>query len=147
VRKSERPHLHTVQGLFFTRFFYFRSEPTCIPLVVDLLVKALTRTHAQVRLSAFQVTSEIFQRSHQFRLILVGDHLDEVMECCLETNPALPMPPPKAAAAQLKRTALETVQKWVKEFGSGYKKLALGYNYLKQVCNFSVTIFEHTLLI
>ena len=43
------------------------------------------------------------------------------------------MPPPKSAALQLKKTALETVKAWAEEFGAGYKKLALGYNYLRQV--------------
>ena len=37
------------------------------------------------------------------------------------------------AGATLKKLALETVQTWVKEYGGAYKKLGLGYNYLKQV--------------
>ena len=45
----------------------------------------------------------------------------------------MPMPPPKSAGAALKKLALERVQSWAKEYGSVYKKLALGYNYLKQV--------------
>lgn len=112
----------------------YRSEPSCIPLVVTLLVRKLRRNHAQVRLSAFQVSAELFSRSHAFRALLIGDHFDEVIECCLETNPStMPMPPPKSAGATLKKLALETVHSWAKEYGSAYKKLALGYNYLKQV--------------
>ena len=48
--------------------------------------------------------------------------------------------PPKSAGATLKKLALETVQSWAKEYGSAYKKLALGYNYLKQVKRFRCTL-------
>ena len=66
-----------------------------------------------------------------------------MMECCLETNPSsMPMPPPKSAGATLKKLALETVQSWAKEFGSAYKKLALGYNYLKQVKRFTYVYID-----
>ena len=44
----------------------------------------------------------------------------------------MPMPPPKSAGVALKKLALERVQSWAKEYGAAYKKLALGYNYLKQ---------------
>jgi hypothetical protein len=43
----------------------------------------------------------------------------------------LPLPPPKAAAEFLQRKAIEFIQKWQDKFGDAYKKLSLGYSYLK----------------
>ena len=62
----------------------------------------------------------------------VVQRLQSVLDLVLVETEA-PLPPPKAAKEALKKLALERVQDWVKCFGEGYKKLALGYNYLKQV--------------
>lgn len=52
--------------------------------------------------------------------------------CHAEINYDLPLPPPKPAAQDLKNRAVETVQKWYDKFAEGYRKLALGYNFLKK---------------
>ena len=48
-----------------------------------------------------------------------------------ETDPSLPLPLPKPAAYQLKRDAIRAVHNWNEKFAGTYKKLSLGYNYLK----------------
>ena len=64
------------------------------------------------------------------------------MDLIVETDPGLkPLPPPQKAREKLKRLALEKVKEWVDKFGEGYKKLALGYNYLRQVPSVLLNIF------
>ena len=57
--------------------------------------------------------------------------MQEFMEYCVETDPDCPLPPPKAAAKNLKESALRAIQQWQNKFGKAYKKLTLGYNFLK----------------
>ncbi len=63
----------------------------------------------------------------------MAENFQELMLLTAETDPAKPLPPPRAARQQLKKLVWETVPKWVEKFGTGYKKLELGYNFLKQV--------------
>merc|ERR1719464_103443 len=95
------------------------------------MMKQLKRKHAEIRLSAFQLLIAIFERSHQFRLLVLED-LYTILELTLETNNAH-LPPPKAAAKRLRILASESMHQWVKKFGSAYRKLEHGYNYLRQV--------------
>ena len=48
------------------------------------------------------------------------------------TDDECPLPKPKSAAADLKKLTLETIQIWNNKFAADYKKLGLGYNYLKE---------------
>jgi hypothetical protein len=50
---------------------------------------------------------------------------------CADTNPDEPLPPPKKAAIELKKEAAKTIKNWHEKFGSEYKLLDLGFNYLK----------------
>ena len=56
---------------------------------------------------------------HEFIKLVTGTELDS------------PLPPPKAAAAQLKEKSLFAIKSWREKFGEGYPKLVLGYNHLK----------------
>ncbi|CAL8264307.1 unnamed protein product [Lota lota] len=94
----------------------------------------LDKEHAEIRLSAFQIASELFSRSHQFRIRLV-DNFQEFLELTVETDSDQPLPPPKEVAKKLKISAIKTIQSWQATYGSAYKKLALGYHFLKQVKN------------
>ena len=87
--------------------------------VFDTIMKQLKRKHAEIRLSAFQLLKEIFERSHQFRLLVLED-LYIILELTLETNNAH-LPPPKAAAKRLRILASESMHQWVKNFGSAYR--------------------------
>ncbi|XP_046995660.1 UV-stimulated scaffold protein A-like isoform X1 [Schistocerca americana] len=95
-----------------------------------LLLCQLEKQHSEVRFSAFQICDVLFRRSHCFRELLVSE-MQRVLELAAETNPDKPLPMPKTVAKDLKLFALRTIQQWNKEFGSGYKKLQLGFNFLK----------------
>ncbi|XP_071482724.1 UV-stimulated scaffold protein A-like [Diadema antillarum] len=95
-----------------------------------LIITQLEEDHAEIRLSAFQVINELFSRSHRFRELLVAD-MQEYLELTVETNVDFPLPPPKPAAKLLKEQALRAMQEWHNKFGKAYKKLGLGYTFLK----------------
>lgn len=92
----------------------------------------LNQEHAEIRLSAFNMVVELFSRSHHFRVLLVAN-MQEFLDLTVETDTDLPLPPPKEVAQKLKRLAIQTVQSWHTTYGEAYKKLALGYHFLKQV--------------
>lgn len=95
-----------------------------------LLMTQLTQEHAEIRLSAFQIVDELFTRSHQFRVLLVSD-FQEFLELTLGTDSDRPLPPPREAAQRLRQAAMQAVEGWNEKFGEAYKKLALGYHFLK----------------
>ncbi|KAK2154000.1 hypothetical protein LSH36_279g01056 [Paralvinella palmiformis] len=90
----------------------------------------LTKEHSEIRLSAVQLMDVLFNRSHCFRELLLADFKD-FMELTIEINADYPLPPPKLVAKTLKSNTIEFVHKWHEKFGDAYKKLALGYNFLK----------------
>ncbi|XP_029967420.1 UV-stimulated scaffold protein A isoform X2 [Salarias fasciatus] len=104
----------------------------CVDHVYRSLMSQLNQDHAEIRLSAFQVASELFSRSHHFRTLLV-DNFQEFLELTVETDLEQPLPPPKEVSRKLKALSIQTVQSWQAAYGSAYKKLALGYHFLKQV--------------
>jgi len=57
--------------------------------------------------------------------------MQHVMELTCETSSDCPLPLPRSIALSLKRMALQCIQEWNKEYGYGYKKLQLGYRFLK----------------
>ncbi|XP_068730210.1 UV-stimulated scaffold protein A-like isoform X1 [Montipora capricornis] len=99
-----------------------------------LVLTQLKKNHAEIRLSSFQVISELFFRSHAFRELLLID-FQIFLELTVETDPKQPLPPPKSVAKSLKHKVLQAIESWYKKFGPHYKKLDLGYNYLKRVKN------------
>ncbi|XP_070692933.1 UV-stimulated scaffold protein A isoform X2 [Pempheris klunzingeri] len=104
----------------------------CIEHVYHSVMSQLNQEHAEIRLSAFQIASELFSRSHHFRTLLV-DNFQEFLELTVETDSEQPLPPPKEVAKKLRSLAIQTVQSWQASYGTAYKKLALGYHFLKQV--------------
>lgn len=67
--------------------------------------------------------------SHPLLLFLLQDFLELTVETDLEQ----PLPPPKEVARKLRSLATQTIQSWQSSYGTAYKKLALGYHFLKQV--------------
>ncbi|OCT99233.1 UV-stimulated scaffold protein A [Xenopus laevis] len=108
-----------------------RSSDEHINHVYHLLMTQLNEEHAEIRLSALQIVSELFTRSHLFRTLLISN-FQEFLELTIETDHEQPLPPPKEVAQKMKILAIRTVQEWHEKFGDAYKKLALGYNFLKQ---------------
>ncbi|XP_006893657.1 PREDICTED: UV-stimulated scaffold protein A [Elephantulus edwardii] len=95
-----------------------------------LLMTQLTQEHAQIRLSAFQALDQLFVRSHLFRVLVVSN-FQEFLELTLGTDHEQPLPPPREVAQKLRRAAMQAVQGWNEKFGEAYKKLALGYHFLR----------------
>nr|XP_045017583.1 UV-stimulated scaffold protein A isoform X1 [Jaculus jaculus]XP_045017584.1 UV-stimulated scaffold protein A isoform X1 [Jaculus jaculus] len=95
-----------------------------------LLMTQLTQDHAEIRLSAFQIMDELFSRSHQFRMLLISD-FQEFLELTLGTDHDQPLPPPREVAQRLRQAAMQAVESWNEKFGEAYKKLALGYHFLR----------------
>ena len=83
-------------------------------------MKQLTKNHAEIRLSAFQVIVEIFERSHSFRCLVV-ESLQELIALTLETDPERRLPPPKDVKERLKVLSLSTIHGWVKKYGEAYR--------------------------
>ncbi|KAM9375585.1 UV-stimulated scaffold protein A [Pholidichthys leucotaenia] len=104
----------------------------CIDHVYHSVMSQLNQEHAEIRLSAFQIATELFSRSHHFRTLLV-DNFQEFLELTVETDIEQPLPPPKEVARKLRLAAIQAVQLWQTSYGATYKKLALGYHFLKQV--------------
>ncbi|KAM4586058.1 UV-stimulated scaffold protein A isoform 2-T3 [Fundulus diaphanus] len=109
-----------------------RVSSDCIDHVYHSVMSQLSQEHAEIRLSAFQIASELFARSHHFRTLLV-DNFQEFLELTVETDVEQPLPPPKEVARKLRSLAIQTVQSWQSSYGSAYKKLDLGYHFLRQV--------------
>ncbi|XP_004383583.2 UV-stimulated scaffold protein A [Trichechus manatus latirostris] len=95
-----------------------------------LLMTQLNQEHAEIRLSAFQVVDALFARSHQFRVLVVSN-FQEFLELTLGTDHEQPLPPPREVAQKLRRAAIQAVEGWNEKYGEAYKKLALGYHFLR----------------
>nr|XP_014429026.1 UV-stimulated scaffold protein A isoform X1 [Pelodiscus sinensis] len=108
-----------------------KSSDEHISHVYHLLMTQLNQEHAEIRFSAFQIVDELFTRSHQFRTLIISN-FQEFLELTMETDCAQPLPPPKEVAQKLKKAAIKSVQKWHEKYGEAYKKLSLGYHFLKQ---------------
>ncbi|XP_041055102.1 UV-stimulated scaffold protein A isoform X1 [Carcharodon carcharias] len=109
-----------------------KSSEDYIKQVYHLIMTQLNQEHAEIRLSAFQIANELFVRSHQFRTLLVSN-FQEFLELTVESDYEQPLPPPKEIAQKLKEMAIKSVVEWHEKYGEAYKKLSLGYHFLKQV--------------
>ncbi|XP_075427353.1 UV-stimulated scaffold protein A isoform X2 [Ascaphus truei] len=108
-----------------------KSSDAHIDHVYHLLMTQLNQEHAEIRLSAFQIVDALFARSHHFRTLLISN-FQEFLELTVETDYEQPLPPPKAVAQKLKNMTIKAVQGWHDKFGEAYKKLSLGYHFLKR---------------
>ncbi|KAF9160685.1 hypothetical protein DFQ26_005277 [Actinomortierella ambigua] len=89
----------------------------------------LKQAHAQIRYSCTQLIQELFQRSHVFRECLVEDY-----PIFLQLTVGIhqhSLPPPAAFAEKTKLLAISLTNEWYKKYGTAYKQLALGYDFLK----------------
>lgn len=93
-------------------------------------MRDLAENHAEVRFSAFQLVNHLFTRSSLFRELLTSD-FKRFASLVTGTDTQHPLPPPKDAAARLKKSSLLAIREWNQKFSHGYPKLKLGYNFLK----------------
>ncbi|XP_009554319.2 UV-stimulated scaffold protein A isoform X1 [Cuculus canorus] len=108
-----------------------RSSEEHINHVYHLLMTRLNEEHAEMRFSAFQIVQELFIRSHQFRTLIISN-FQEFLELTVGIDHEQPLPPPKEVAQKLRKAAIKAVQEWHEKYGEAYKKLSLGYHFLKQ---------------
>ncbi|KAM6269443.1 UV-stimulated scaffold protein A isoform 2-T2 [Porphyrio hochstetteri] len=108
-----------------------KSSEEHISHAYHLLMTRLNEEHAEVRFSAFQIVQELFTRSHQFRTLIISDFQD-FLELTVGISHEQPLPPPKEVAQKLRKAAIKSVQDWHEKYGEAYKKLSLGYHFLKQ---------------
>ncbi|XP_061141277.1 UV-stimulated scaffold protein A isoform X4 [Syngnathus typhle] len=108
-----------------------KESNDCINHVYRSLMSQLTQNHADIRLAALMIASDLFPKSHHFRTLLV-ENFQEFLELTVQTNLKRPLPPPQLVARKLRSLAVQTIQSWQSSYGSAYKKLELGYHFLKQ---------------
>lgn len=107
-----------------------RSSEEQLSHAYHLLMAQLSQEHAEIRLSAFQIVDALFARSHLFRVLVVSN-LQEFLELTLGTDHRRPLPPPREVAQKLRQAVTKAIQGWNEKFGMAYKKLALGYHFLR----------------
>lgn len=107
-----------------------RSSEELLGHAYHLLMAQLSQEHAEIRLSAFQVLGQLFARSHQFRTLVISN-FQEFLELTLGTDHERPLPPPREVAQRLRQAATRAVHGWNEKYGAAYKKLALGFHFLK----------------
>ncbi|KAM8808826.1 UVSSA protein, partial [Eudromia elegans] len=108
-----------------------KSSDELLGHAYHLLMTRLKEEHAEIRFSTFQIVQELFARSHQFRTWIISD-FQEFLERTVGIDHEQPLPPPKEVAQKLRRAAIKAVQDWHEKYGEAYKKLSLGYHFLKQ---------------
>ncbi|OZJ05001.1 hypothetical protein BZG36_02115 [Bifiguratus adelaidae] len=96
----------------------------------ELIMAQLEKPHAQIRYSTLQLISELFARSHYFRQLLTAD-FPHVLSLVIGIQ-RKSLPPPEQAAGKLKELAIALVKSWYEKFGTSYKPITLGYDYLRK---------------
>lgn len=122
---------NNAHSFFFSFFSFLRSSDEHISHAYHLLMTRLNEDHAEMRFSAFQIMQELFTRSHQFRTLIISN-FQEFLELTVGIDHEQPLPPPKDVAQKLRKAAIKSVQDWHEKYGEAYKKLSLGYHFLKQ---------------
>ncbi|KAI8321350.1 hypothetical protein GQ54DRAFT_311887 [Martensiomyces pterosporus] len=113
------------------------GPPETTAAAFELLLRALSKEHAQIRISCLQVINELFVRSHQLRLLLI-DELPQFLSLTLGIHQR-PLPLPRGHARRLKQLATECVYAWVQKFGRAYQRLVLAFRYLKHCAKIDFT--------
>ena len=109
-----------------------KSSEIYLKHAYHIVMTQLKKNHAEIRLASFQIINELFLRSHVFRELLLGD-FQTLLELTVETDFKQPLPPPSNVAKTLMESAFRTVETWHQKYGEHYKKLDLGFKYLKRV--------------
>ena len=121
--------------LFITKYPFFlslyRISEEYVVETFKFLMHQLGQKHSEIRLTAFKIAKELFSRSHCFRDLVAADFQD-FTKLVLDIDPKMPLPLPVHASKELKVLAARTIKEWDHEYGEAYKKLRIGFNYLKK---------------
>ena len=109
---------------------YDRISDAYVVEVFKVLMHHLNEKHSEIRLATLNIMKDLFTRSHTFRELLAAD-FQNFSKLVLDIDPKAPLPPPPAALKQLKVTAMKTIKEWYEVYGAAYKKLKIGFLYLK----------------
>ncbi|XP_012561208.2 UV-stimulated scaffold protein A [Hydra vulgaris] len=113
--------------------FHCKLSSKNIKIVFKMLLKQLEKKHSQIRYSCVLIADELFSCSHLFRCLLLNN-LRKFFVLTLETEPRMyPLPLPAGVAKELKLFTLNTFYGWYKRFSNEYRRLQLGFDYLKNV--------------
>uniref|UniRef100_A0ACB8FJ42 Uncharacterized protein n=1 Tax=Sphaerodactylus townsendi TaxID=933632 RepID=A0ACB8FJ42_9SAUR len=108
-----------------------RASPEEVPgRALGLLMAQLSAAHGEVRLGAFRVVEQLFCRSLTFRAAAVR-HLPELLALAAGTDLARPLPPPAAAARQLRAAAVAALRLWHHRYGHAHPQLGLACRFLQ----------------
>ncbi|RKP34623.1 hypothetical protein BJ085DRAFT_28073 [Dimargaris cristalligena] len=101
-----------------------------VDVVYTLLTGQLNRKHSQARYACAQIIIELFNRSHHFR-----DRLTHDFPTFLSLTLGVyrqELPPPTSYAGKMKVLVVRALQLWVTKYGSHYRAIPLGLDYVKQ---------------
>ncbi|KAJ2059462.1 hypothetical protein GGI08_003235 [Coemansia sp. S2] len=96
-----------------------------------VLLNALSKEHAQIRISSLQALNELFRRSHRFRLLVIAE-LPQILALVFGAYQR-PLSRPHEYAAKLKMLAAEFMYAWVERYGAAYQRLVVGFRFLRYV--------------
>eukprot|EP00897_Mesotaenium_endlicherianum_P002961 jgi/Mesen1/2693/ME000167S01851 len=109
-----------------------RQSDDNIRSIFEFLQGKFVKNHAQVRYMALLTADVLFMRSRAFRALLAPS-LESFLQLTVGYRTDLPLPPPAARAKLLRKTAIETLERWNDAFGEHYRQVRLGYRYLRHV--------------
>ncbi|KAF3439857.1 hypothetical protein FNV43_RR18135 [Rhamnella rubrinervis] len=112
-----------------------RYSDSELRLAAHTLMEFMKRDHSQVRYLSLLIIDQLFMRSKLFRTLLV-ENLDQLLTLSVGFRRNQPLPAPPAVAALLRSKAIEYLEKWNSSFGIYYRRLRLGFYYLKNTLRF-----------
>lgn len=99
-----------------------QQNPEDLKMAFELIFKALgKRRKLSTRLNSLRLLNELFVRSHQFRLLVLGKSTD-IVDLVFDSS-----------SKELKQLGTEHVYWWVQQYGGGYQRLVLLFRYLRYV--------------
>ncbi|KAL6124045.1 hypothetical protein ACLB2K_076561 [Fragaria x ananassa] len=112
-----------------------RLSDSELRLAAHLLMDLMKRDHSQVRYLSLLIIDELFMRSKLFRCIVV-ENMDQLLTLSVGFRRNLPLPAPANVAATLRLKAIEFLEKWNASYGVHYRRIRLGFDYLKNTLKF-----------
>lgn len=99
-----------------------QQNPEDLKMAFELIFKALgKRRKLSTRLNSLRLLNELFVRSHQFRLLVLGKSTD-IVDLVFDSS-----------SKELNQLGTEHVYWWVQQYGGGYQRLVLLFRYLRYV--------------
>jgi hypothetical protein len=108
-----------------------------VVIAFEFLWEMLKEPNSISRFYALQVVDILFTRSHRFRLCLLTE-----LPLFLQYSAGISghsIPEPREYAKKCRSLSLQLMSEWYLKFGSAYKQLEVGYNYLTQKLGISLS--------